>query len=115
MLSNSKIIVKPWGGEVHIVNHNEYCLKYLIFFKNKQFSHHVHSLKKELWHCINGGFECVLEKDGVKKCFIFNTGEKLEIEPGVIHQLQALEDSILVEVSTRDYPEDSVRLMPGIN
>jgi mannose-6-phosphate isomerase-like protein (cupin superfamily) len=113
--SRSKIVSKPWGGEVHIINHNEYCLKYLIFFKTKQFSHHTHNLKKELWHVITGAFEGVLETAGVKKHLLLETGSKLEIEPGLIHQLQALENSIIVEVSTRDFPEDSIRLISGIN
>lgn len=115
LISGSKIVKKPWGGEVHIVNHNEYCLKYLIFFKNRQFSHHWHSLKKELWHCVYGKFECVLEKDEFKDYFIFKQGDKIEIEPKVKHQLQALKNSILVEVSTRDYSEDSIREIEGKN
>jgi mannose-6-phosphate isomerase-like protein (cupin superfamily) len=115
MASASKVVKKDWGVEVHIANHNEYCLKYLIFFKGKQFSHHYHELKKELWHCVCGKFECVLEKDGVKQIKIFKQGQKIEIEPTVVHQLQALSNSILVEVSTKDYPEDSFRICSGHN
>ena len=48
LISGSPIIKKDWGAEVHIANNNNYCLKYLIFFKDKQFSFHVHSLKTEL-------------------------------------------------------------------
>jgi mannose-6-phosphate isomerase-like protein (cupin superfamily) len=115
LLSGSKVVKKPWGAEIHIVNHNDYCLKYLIFFKGYQFSYHTHVLKKELWHCVYGRFECVLEHDGKKRYSIFKAGDKLEINPSVIHQLQARKNSILVEVSTRDYPEDSIRLIEGCN
>lgn len=115
LISGSKIIKKEWGAEIHIANNNNYCLKYLIFFKNKQFSHHTHQLKTELWHCVYGEFECVLETNNVKDYFIFKQGDKVEINPGVIHQLQARKNSILVEVSTRDYPEDSIRIIRGIN
>lgn len=113
--SSSKIVKKPWGMEIHIANSNNYCLKYLIFFKDKQFSFHVHALKTELWHCIYGKFECVLSKNNVKQGLVFNKGDKIELEAGVIHQLQAVENSILTEISTRDYPEDSIRLIEGIN
>ena len=115
LVSSSKIVKKEWGAEIHIANNNDYCLKYLIFFKNKQFSHHLHNLKKELWHCIYGNFECVLEKNNEKIHLDFNQGQKIEIEAGVIHQLQAKKNSILVEVSTRDYPEDSIRIFKGEN
>jgi mannose-6-phosphate isomerase-like protein (cupin superfamily) len=115
LMSASKIVKKPWGAEIHITNNNEYCLKYLVFYSNKQFSHHKHLLKKELWHCIYGKFECVLEKKDKKEYFIFDCGDKVEVEPGVLHQLQSLQNSILVEVSTRSYDEDSIRLINGIN
>jgi hypothetical protein len=116
LISGSKIVKKPWGAEIHIVNHNEYCLKYLIFFKGMQFSYHWHPMKKELWHCLYGKFECVLEKNnGHKEYFIFKQGDKVEIDPKIKHQLQAIKNSILVEVSTRDYPEDSIRDIEGHN
>ena len=115
MISGSKIVKKPWGAEIHIANSNEYCLKYLIFFKQKQFSHHSHNLKKELWHCVYGKMECVLENNAGKQYFIFNQGDKIEIQPNIIHQLQAIKNTILVEVSSRDYPEDSYRQIEGAN
>ena len=117
LLSGSKIVRKPWGAEIHIVNHGEYCLKYLIFFKNRQFSFHVHFLKKELWHCVYGKLECVLgaEFKSYSDYFIFKAGDKMELKPKVIHQLQAIRNSIIVEVSTKDLPEDSIRLVEGIN
>lgn len=115
LISGSKIIKKTWGMEIHIVNHEDYCLKYLVFFEGKQFSYHLHRVKKELWHCLLGKFEMVLEKDNAKTYSIFKQGDKIEIEPGRIHQLQALKDSILVEVSTTDDPEDSIRIVNGVN
>lgn len=115
MLSGSRIIKKPWGAEIHIVNHNDYCLKYLVFFKDRQFSYHTHIQKKELWHCVYGSFECVVGGGNGKNGFLLNKGEKIEIKPNVIHQLQARKNSILIEVSTRDYKEDSIRLIEGVN
>jgi len=115
LLSGSKIVKKSWGAEVHIVNHNDYCLKYLIFFKNRQFSHHWHYVKKELWHCVYGKLECVIENGENKEYFILKQGDKIEIEPKVKHQIQAIKNSILIEVSTRDYSEDSIRSIEGAN
>jgi hypothetical protein len=60
VLSSSRIVKKKWGFEIHICNHADYCLKYLVFFKKTYFSNHYHVSKKELWHCLVGNFEVVL-------------------------------------------------------
>jgi hypothetical protein len=52
--SNSKIVKKGWGLEIHLVNNDKYCLKYLVFFKGKKFSWHKHIIKQELWFCMWG-------------------------------------------------------------
>lgn len=111
LLSGSTIVKKSWGAEIHIVNHNDYCLKYLIFFKGQQFSYHYHLMKKELWHCVYGKLECVMENN----YFIINQGDKVEIQPNIKHQVQAIRNSILIEVSTRSYTEDSIRTIEAIN
>lgn len=112
LLSGSKIVQKGWGFESHITNNNKYCLKYLVFFKDKKFSFHFHSIKKELWHCLLGKFECTLQKeDGKIEKFIFQKGDKIEVEPFVKHQLLAFKNSIIVEVSSESYPEDSHRIV----
>lgn len=111
--SCSKIVKKGWGLEIHYVNNDKYCLKHLIFFKGKKFSLHKHILKKELWYCSWGKFKCILEDSQGKEEFIFKAGDKIEIEPTVVHQLEALTNCIITEVSTADYPEDSIRLEKG--
>jgi quercetin dioxygenase-like cupin family protein len=112
--SNSKIVPKGWGLEIHIVNHDKYCLKYLVFFKGKRFSLHEHNIKQELWLCNWGKFEAYIEDTkGAKDYFIFKQGDKLEILPSVKHQLQAITNSIITEVSTQDFPEDSIRTEKG--
>lgn len=111
--SKSKIVKKGWGFEIHFINNNEYCLKYLVFFKGKQLSLHKHLLKKELWLCTWGSFECFIKKNNNKNYFIFNQGDKIEILPGIEHQIRALTNCIITEVSTTDYPEDSIRIEKG--
>ena len=64
-----------------------------------------------MWHCVYGSFECVMDGN----YFIFKQGDKIEIEPNAKHQLQAIKNSILVEVSTRSYTEDSIREIEGVN
>ena len=113
--SNSKIVKKGWGLEIHFVNNDKYCLKYLVFFKGKKFSWHKHEMKQELWFCMWGSFECILNTGDGKyfDYFKFNAGDKIEIKPELEHQLMALRNSIIVEVSTTDFPEDSIRIKKG--
>lgn len=113
--SNSKIIKKGWGLEIHLVNNDKYCLKYLVFFKGKKFSWHKHIIKQELWFCMWGEFECILNSENGEyfDYFKFKTGDKIEIKPNMEHQLMALTNSIIVEVSTTDFSEDSIRIEKG--
>lgn len=115
IISNSKIVKKGWGLEVHLSNNNEYCLKYLIFFEGKNFSLHYHEIKKELWHCLLGNFVCeIADTEGnIINKFNFKKGDKIELVPGVAHRLYAINNSIITEVSTPDYPEDSIRIEKG--
>lgn len=113
--SNSRIIKKGWGLEIHFVNNDKYCLKYLIFFKGRKFSWHKHKIKQELWFCMWGSFECIIntENNEYFEYFKFKAGDKIEIKPNVEHQLMAITNSIIVEVSTTDYIEDSIRIEKG--
>ena len=45
--------------------------------------------------------------------FNISPGDKIDVFPGVHHQLIALRNSIIIEVSTTSYPEDSIRLEIG--
>ncbi len=113
--SNSKVVKKGWGLEIHLVNNEKYCLKYLVFFKGKKFSWHKHILKQELWFCMWGNLECVINSEDGEffDYFLFKAGDKIEIRQNVEHQLMALTNSIIIEVSTTDFPEDSIRIEKG--
>lgn len=111
--SGCKIVKKGWGLEIHYCNNNKYCLKHLIFFKGKKFSLHSHDIKSELWLVSWGEFECFIQKNGVSDYFILKQGETILLNPKVKHQIQALKNSIITEVSTTDYPEDSYRIEKG--
>lgn len=109
----AKIVKKVWGIESHITNSAEFCLKYLIFFKGGKLSLHTHGIKKELFHCLQGKLGVRLVKDGVEEKLLIKAGGKILLEPGVFHQLEAFSHSIIVEVSTQDFKEDSYRLEPS--
>jgi mannose-6-phosphate isomerase-like protein (cupin superfamily) len=114
-LSSSTLVKKTWGLEVHIANHSDYCLKYLIFFKDQYFSNHYHTIKKEAWHCLVGEFEVILtDIDDTQEYMVLEEGGKLEVDRKVVHQIYARKNSILTEVSTQSFIEDSHKDYPSL-
>ena len=109
-LTAEKTVDKVWGQEFHVVNNDLFCLKYLVFPKGGKISKHRHLKKTELFTCAIGYFGMEIIKDGVSKKSIFKTGDKILLEPGTWHQLEAFADSIILEVSTHDDPADNERL-----
>ena len=111
----SEIVEKGWGKEIIFVNNSEYCGKILCFNKGKRFSMHYHIQKKETWYVAKGKFilNWIEMNNGTKYSEYLNVGDVITNERGEPHQLVALEDSEVFEVSTRHYDEDSYRINKG--
>jgi quercetin dioxygenase-like cupin family protein len=110
-----EIVKKGWGKEVIFVNNDEYCGKLLCFEKDKKFSMHYHIKKKETWYVSKGRFILIwVETDtGTTHTEYLKVGDVITNERGEPHQLIALEDSEVFEVSTKHYDEDSFRMWKG--
>jgi len=111
----SEIVVKGWGKEIIFVNNPEYCGKILCFDKGKKFSMHYHIQKKETWYVAKGKFllHWIETENGIYHSEYLNIGDVVTNERGEPHQVVALEDSELFEVSTKHYDEDSFRIWKG--
>ena len=110
-----EIVPKGWGKEIIFVNNEDYCGKLLCFEKGKKFSMHYHLLKRETWYVSKGRFILIwIETDkGITYSEYLNVGDVITNERGEPHQLIALEDSEVFEVSTRHYDCDSYRVRKG--
>jgi mannose-6-phosphate isomerase-like protein (cupin superfamily) len=110
-----EIVPKGWGKEIIFVNNDEYCGKLLCFEKDKKFSMHYHIKKKETWYVSKGSFILIwIETDkGITHSEYLKVGDVITNERGEPHQLIALEDSEVFEVSTKHYDEDSFRMWKG--
>jgi len=110
-----EIVPKGWGKEVIFVNNDEYCGKLLCFNKGKKFSMHYHLRKKETWYVSKGEFILVWvdTENGITYTEELKVGDVITNERGEPHQLIALEDSEVFEVSTKHYDEDSFRMWKG--
>jgi len=110
-----EIVPKGWGKEVIFVNNDEYCGKLLCFEKGKKFSMHYHIKKKETWYVSKGSFILIWVETniGTTHTEYLNVGDVITNERGEPHQLIALEDAEVFEVSTKHYDEDSFRMWKG--
>lgn len=110
-----EIVPKGWGKEIIFVNNPEYCGKILCFNKGKKFSMHYHIQKKETWYVAKGRFILIWIEttNGITYTEYLEVGDVITNERGEPHQLIALEDSEVFEVSTRHYDEDSFRVKKG--
>ena len=113
-ITTPKRVEKKWGYELWIHNDNEYCGKLLVFTKDRsRFSMHYHLQKKETWYIQEGRFQFnyIDVENGKLKGTQLEKGQSVLIERGQPHQLIALEDnSIVFEVSTEHFDEDSYRV-----
>jgi quercetin dioxygenase-like cupin family protein len=110
-----EIVPKGWGKEIIFVNNDEYCGKLLCFNKGKKFSMHYHIKKKETWYVSKGRFILIWvdTNNGITYTEFLNIGDIITNERGEPHQLIALEDSEVFEVSTKHYDADSFRMWKG--
>lgn len=106
---------KGWGEEVHIASNDKYCGKILRFKKGKSMSFHSHDIKSESWLITQGSFKMtwfdLFNADKHEK--VLMPMDVVHIPRGNPHQLEALEDSELFEVSDMDRPSDNYRIGKG--
>ncbi len=114
-IEHAEFVNKGWGHEIIFANNNEYCGKILCFNAGKKFSMHFHMQKKETWYVIKGRFIFSYIKTDVGETvsqFLYQ-GDTITINRGEPHQLEALEDSEIFEVSTQHFDDDSFRIYKG--
>jgi quercetin dioxygenase-like cupin family protein len=108
-------VPKGWGHEVIFVNNELYCGKLLVFKKGCKFSMHYHMIKDETWYVSEGEFiyRWIDTDKGETKETILKVGDSVRQFPGMPHQLEALTDGVVFEVSTQHFDSDSYRIWKG--
>jgi mannose-6-phosphate isomerase len=103
-------VEKPWGWELVWALTDRYCGKLLFVRAGQALSLQYHERKDESWYVQEGraalelgmlGNELASGEIGPGDCFHF--------APHTVHRVRALEDTLIVEVSTPDI-DDVVRL-----
>jgi mannose-6-phosphate isomerase-like protein (cupin superfamily) len=108
-------VPKGWGEEIIIENNEMYCGKLLKFKKGCKFSMHYHLIKDETWYVNKGEFiyrwiDTESAKTIEQK---LKVGDVVRQRVGQPHQLIALTDGEVFEVSTQHFDEDSYRIVKG--
>jgi mannose-6-phosphate isomerase-like protein (cupin superfamily) len=108
-------IPKGWGHEIIFENNELYCGKLLNFKQGAKFSMHYHMKKDETWYVQEGEFiyRWINTETAEVNERVLKVGDTVRQYPGQPHQLEALTDGVVYEVSTEHFDEDSYRVWKG--
>jgi mannose-6-phosphate isomerase-like protein (cupin superfamily) len=107
-------VKKSWGSELWIANNELYCGKILRFEKGRNCSLHFHKLKTESFYLHSGRLKLrIMDSPDATTIeeFELEAGQCMDIPPGMVHQMVALEEAELFEFSTQHFDDDSHRLV----
>jgi mannose-6-phosphate isomerase len=100
-----KVVEKPWGREVWYAHEERYAGKILEVTRGHALSLQKHERKQETMYLLSG--RLLYHFNG--QDFEMATGQCITVRPGDIHRMEALEDSVILEVSTPEL-DDVIRL-----
>jgi quercetin dioxygenase-like cupin family protein len=108
--ADQKQVEKPWGRELWWAQTPHYAGKLLYVNKGHRLSLQFHEAKDETSYVLEGRLrvEQGPDADDLRE-WIVEPGDSWRNEPGVVHTITALEDSVVIEVST-PHLDDVVRL-----
>ena len=104
-MSETTIIDKPWGREVWFAHTDRYAGKILEVNSGHALSLQKHVVKHETLYLHSGLMRFTLDSDTSE----WKPGEAVSVPPNTVHRMEAIEDSVVLEVSTPDL-DDVVRL-----
>jgi mannose-6-phosphate isomerase len=105
-----KRVEKPWGYELVYASTDRYLGKILFIRAGEQLSLQFHKEKDETIYVQSGRVEFEIGEPGKPvDNEVVAPGRAFRLEPGTVHRMRALEDAILLEVSTPE-ADDVVRL-----
>jgi len=101
---------KPWGWELVWAEAEDYVGKLLFVKAGESLSLQYHEVKDESWLVQDGRARLELgDVDGELETFEIVKGDTYRFRPRTVHRVTAVEDTLVVEVST-NHLTDVVRL-----
>jgi len=104
-----KIVEKPWGHETIWAHTARYVGKVLHIKAGHALSVQYHNTKDETVHLLSGELLYRVQNGDTLEDMHLKKGESFRITPGTIHQMEAVTDCDVLEVSTPEL-DDVVRL-----
>jgi len=104
-------VEKPWGWELIWADTEHYLGKILFVRAGHALSLQFHREKEESWYVESGRAQLELGEvgQGALNTEVIGPGASFHYAPGTVHRITAIEDTTILEVSTR-HPDDVVRL-----
>ncbi len=103
-------VEKPWGWELVWAEAEAYVGKLLFVRAGESLSLQYHEVKDEAWLVQEGKASLELgEVGGPLETTEIGPGDAFRYRPGTVHRVTAVEDTLIVEVST-PHLDDVVRL-----
>jgi mannose-6-phosphate isomerase len=108
---SSRRVEKPWGWELVWAETDDYVGKLLFIRAGEALSLQYHQIKDEAWLVREGlaHVELGVADEGDLDTIEIREGDALHYPPGTLHRVTALEDTLIVEVST-PHLDDVVRV-----
>jgi mannose-6-phosphate isomerase len=103
--ANMAVVDKPWGREIWWAVTDHYLGKILELRAGHAHSLQYHERKMETMYVQSG--RARFHVDG--RVFEPSPGSAVTLPPGTVHRVEAIDDVVLIEVST-PHPDDVVRL-----
>jgi mannose-6-phosphate isomerase-like protein (cupin superfamily) len=104
-------VEKPWGWELIWADTDAYVGKLLFVKAGHSLSLQFHRVKDEAWYVTEGRAELEMGAAGeaLTESEVVGPGAAFHMPPGTVHRVKALEDTLILEVST-PHLDDVVRL-----
>jgi mannose-6-phosphate isomerase-like protein (cupin superfamily) len=105
-----KRVDKPWGYELIYAATDRYLGKVIVVKAGEQLSLQFHRKKDETIYVQSGRAEFEIGDPGKPiDIEVVGPGRAFHLAPGTVHRIRALEDTVILEVSTPEI-DDVVRL-----
>lgn len=111
LVQDYDIVERPWGKFFQFTENENTTVKLLHLTKGKSISYQYHNKRSEMWHIISGWCWATksIPEGELSKSLL--PGDVFNIEIQAKHKLEALEDSVILEISKGFFDEnDIVRL-----
>lgn len=105
------LIEKPWGQEEVVEVNDKYMVKKLTMLAGHRCSLQYHNVKKETIYILSGVLKITKgsSQDSLEEA-LYRSGDAITIQPGLIHRMEGVEDTVYLEASTPEM-DDVVRLV----